>query len=29
VIINNVGRPAVGIRQMLNEIRDTGFFVVS
>ena len=28
VVINNVGKPAVGIRRMLNAIRDTGIFVV-
>jgi ribose 1,5-bisphosphokinase PhnN len=28
VVIRNVGRPAVGIRRMLNVIRDQGFVAV-
>jgi len=28
VVIQNVGRPEVGIRRMLNVIRDPGFVVV-
>ena len=29
VVIRNVGRPEVGIRRMLNVIRDAGFVFIS
>jgi len=28
VVIHNVGRPEVGVRRMLNVIRDDGFVVI-